>query len=165
MDKIKQLKKNVQAIVRANPNYPIDGVVKSVQNDTCTVEIEKIELSDVRLKATADGEDNLLIIPKVGSRVIMMSVDGSVDNLIVIKVDAASKIRYNENGLEVEIDSTTGKVKVKNESTSLKELFQQLTDILKTIKVFTPAGPSGNPLPDSMIKINQFETDFKTILK
>ena len=165
MDKLKQLKNNFREMVGANPNLPIDGVVKSVQTDTCTVELEGITLSDVRLKSTADGKDNFLIVPKVGSRVLMLSSDGSVDNLTVIKCDVAEKIIYNENGLKVEIDSTDGKIKVQNNTTSLKDLFQQITDILKTLKVFTPAGPSGTPLPDSMAKIIQFETKFKTILK
>ena len=164
-DKIKKLKEQIRGIVGANPNLPLDGVVKSVSGDVCSVEIEGLELSDVRLKTTADGKDNLLIVPKVGSRVLMLSADGSVDNLTVIKCDAASKIIYNENGLEVEIDSETGKVKLSNSTTSLKDLFDQIADILKTLKVFTPSGPSGTPLPDTIAKVVQFETEFKTILK
>lgn len=164
-DKIKKLKQQFREIVGANPNLPLDAVVKSVSGDVCSVEMEGLELSDVRLKTTADGKDNLLVIPKIGSRVLLLSTDGSVDNLTVIKCDSASKIIFNENGLEVEIDSETGKVKLKNNTTSLKELFDQLTDILKTLKVYTPAGPSGTALPESITKINLFETDFKTILK
>lgn len=164
-DKIKKLKEQIRGIVGANPNLPLDGVVKSVSGDVCSVEIEGLELSDVRLKTTADGKDNLLIVPKVGSRVLMLSADGSVDNLTVIKCDAASKIIYNENGLEVEIDSETGKVKLSNSTTTMKDLFDQIADILKTLKVFTPSGPSGTPLPDTIAKVVQFETEFKTILK
>lgn len=164
-DKIAKLKQQLRDLVAANPNLPIDGIVKSVSDDVCSVEIDGFLLSDIRLKASADGTDNLLIIPKIGSRVLMLSSDGTIDNLTVLKCDAASKIIFNENGLQVEIDSEAGKVKIENEETSLKALFEQLTDILKTLKVFTPVGPSGNPLPDSIVKIEQFENDFKTILK
>ena len=164
-DKLAKLKENIRQIVGANPNLLIDGTVTVVDGDKCSVMVNDFEISDVRLKATADGTDHLLIIPKVGSRVLMLSTDGTVGNMTVIKCDVAEKIFYNENGLQVEIDSTTGKVKVQNESTSLKDLFQQLTDLLKQLKVFTPAGPSGTPLPDSIVRIEQFETDFKTILK
>ena len=164
-DKIAKLKQQLRDLVAANPNLPIDGIVKSVSGDVCSVEVDGFLLSDIRLKASADGTDNLLIIPKIGSRVLMLSSDGTIDNLTVIKCDAASKIIFNENGLQVEIDSEAGKVKVQNEETSLKALFVQLTDILKTLKVFTPVGPSGNPLPDSIVKIEQFENDFKAILK
>ncbi|MCC2590364.1 hypothetical protein [Chryseobacterium sp. MFBS3-17] len=164
-DKVAQLKRNLQRIIAANPNLPVDGVVQAVTGDVCTVLVGDLELSDVRLKPTADGEDHLLIIPKTGSRVLMLSADGSIGNLTVIKCDVAEKIIYNENGLQVEIDSTTGKVNVANNVTSLKDLFEQLADILKTLKVYTPAGPSGPPLPDTVAKIVMFENDFKTILK
>lgn len=165
-DKFAQLKENLRAIVKADPNFPIDGIVTKISGDTCSVKLDgDFEISDIRLKATADGTDNLLIIPKIGTRVLMLSTDGTIGNLTVIKCDVAEKIFYNENGLLVEIDSTTGKVKLQNEETSLKSLFEQLTDLLKTLKVFTPAGPSGFPLPATIVKIEQFETDFKTILK
>ncbi|KMQ70244.1 hypothetical protein [Chryseobacterium koreense] len=165
-DKLKQLKANFREIVGANPNFPITAEVLEIDEDTCTVKLPNgLEVPGVRLKATQDGEDNLLIIPKVGSSVLVLSSDGTVDNLTVIKCDVAEKIIFNENGLEVEIDSETKKIKVQNEQTSLKQLFSQLTEILKTLKVFTPVGPSGTPLPDTIAKIIQFENDFKTILK
>ena len=165
-DKIAQLKDNLRKIVKANPNLPIDGIVTKISGDTCSVKLDgDFEISDIRLKATADGTDNLLIIPKIGTRVLMLSTDGTIGNLTVIKCDVAEKIFYNENGLLVEIDSTTGKVKLQNNETSIKTLFQQLVDLMKTLKVFTPVGPSGIPLPDSIVKIEKFETDFKTLLK
>lgn len=165
MDKLSQLKANFQKMAGVNPNYPIDGIVKSIQGDTCTVEVDGLELSDVRLKATADGSDTLLIVPAVDSYVLMLSTDGTIDNLTVIKSDKAQKIIYKENGLEIEIDSTDGKISIKNNSVSLYDLFQKSTDIKKNIKVFTPMGPSGNVLPDVLTKIIDFETSFKQLLK
>lgn len=165
-DKHAQLKENIRKIVAANPNLPIDGIVTAISGDTCSVKFnDGFEISDIRLKATADGSDNLLIIPKVGTRVLMLSTDGTIGNMTVIKCDVAERIFYNENGLLVEIDSKTGKVKIENEHTSVKTLFQDLTDLLKTFKVFTPAGPSGFPLSATIVKIEKFETDFKKILK
>ncbi|SEG39515.1 hypothetical protein SAMN05421847_2191 [Halpernia humi] len=165
-DKIAQLKENIRGIVAANPNLPIDGIVTKIEGDTCSVKLaDGFEISDIRLKATADGENNFLIIPKINSRVLMLSADGTIGNLTMIKCDVAEKIIFNENGLNVEIDSTEGKIKVENDETSFTDLFQQLVDLLKTLKVFTPVGPSGIPLPDSILKIEKFETDFKTILK
>lgn len=166
MDKYKQLKKNIRNIVEANSNLPIDGVVRSIEGDTCTVELsDGFEVSDVRLKATTDGNDHLVVIPKIGSTVLMISTDLSIDNLTVIKCDQASKVVFNENGLNVEIDSSDGKVKIKNAETSLFDIMQDLSTLLKQLKVYTPAGPSGNPLPDSITAIQQFETNFKKILK
>ncbi|ROH98413.1 hypothetical protein EGI16_21500 [Chryseobacterium sp. G0240] len=166
MDKYKKLRQNIQQIVGANPNLPIDGIVKSIEGNTCTVELsDGFEVSDVRLKATTDENDHLLVVPKVGSSVLMISTDLTVDNLTVIKCDQASKMIFNENGLTVEIDSTDGRVKIKNSETSLFDIMQDLTTLLKQLKVYTPAGPSGTPLPDSVVQIQQFETKFKKILK
>ena len=165
MDKLSQLRANFQKMVGANPNYPIDGIVRSIQGDTCTVEIDGLELSDVGLKATADGSDTLLIVPAVDSNVLLLSTDGSIDNLTVIKADKAQKIIFKENGLEIEIDSTDGKISIKNNTVSLYDLFQKSTDIKKNIKVFTTMGPSGNVLPDVLAKIIDFETSFKQLLK
>lgn len=164
-DKIAQLRSNVKKMVGANPNLPIDGIVTKINGDTCSVKIGDFEQSDIRLKATADGKDNLLIIPKIGSRVLMLSTDGTIANLTVIKCDVAERIIFNENGLQVEIDSKSKKVKIENETTGLKDLFQQLTDIFKNLKVYTPVGPSGTPLKDTIVKLEKFESDFKTILK
>ena len=166
MDKYKQLRRNLKEIANVDPNYPIDGVVKSVEGDTCTVSLsDGFEVSDVRLKASVDGNDHLLVFPKVGSTVLMISTDGTIDNLTVIKCDQASKFIFNENGLVIEIDSTDGKVMIKNNQTSLKDLFQKSSDIKKSIKVSTPMGPSGTPLPDVLQMIADFETEFKKLLK
>lgn len=172
MDKYAQLAWNIKEIAARDPRFknafklPINGIVKDVENDTCTVEIRKdFEVSGIKLKSTANKEDNLLVIPKIGSKVTLMSLDGSVDNLCVIKVDAAEKLIFNENGLNIEIDSTDGKVMIKNDNASLFDLLQDLTNLLKQLKVYTSMGPSGTPLPDSILSIEKFETDFKMLLK
>ncbi|MEG0760077.1 hypothetical protein [Chryseobacterium sp.] len=166
MDKHVQLKQQLKDLIDANPNFPIVGVVRSIEGDTCTVEVlEELELSDIRLKATADGNDHLLIIPKIGSNVLMLSSDGTVDNMTVIKCDQASKFIFNENGLQVEIDSEDKKVCIKNNQVSLHDILNDLSTLLQQLKVYTPMGPSGTPLPDSILAIQKFETDFKKILK
>ena len=165
-DKFAQLKENLKAIVKANPNLPLDGIVTKISGDTCSVKLEgDFEISDIRLKVTSDGTDNLLVIPKIGSRVLMLSTDGTIGNLTVIKSDHAEKVFFNENGLKIEIDGSSGKIKIENDTTSLLNIFQDLTNLLKTLKVYTPVGPSGIPLPDTINKLVQFENDFKTLLK
>lgn len=164
-DKIAQLKQNFKVMIGAKPNLPIDGVVTAIDKDTCTVKVGDFEISDVRLKAIANGTDSLLLVPVVGSEVLMLSTDGSVGNLTIIKCDKVSKFIYKENGLVVEINSEDGKVNIQNESVSLKGLFEDLTQILKQFKVFTPNGVSGTPIPNVIQKLNQFETQFKSLLK
>lgn len=165
-DKKKQLKANVRALIAANPNLPITGVVKEITGNTCTVILAGgLEITDVRLKATTDDGNYLLMIPKENTNVLMLSSDGSVDNLTVIKCDVVKQILLKENSLEIDIDTISQKIGIKNNQVDLKDVFADIVDALKTLKVFTPVGPSGIPLPTSITKINKIETDFKKILK
>ena len=92
-DKFAQLKENLKAIVKANPNLPIDGIVTKISGDTCSVKFnDGFELSDIRLKVTATGENSLVMIPEIGSTVLMISTDGTIANLTIIKMDKASEI-------------------------------------------------------------------------
>ncbi len=165
MDKIAELKRRFRDMMPKQGMITIDGVVTAITGDTCSVMVDDIELEDVRLKATANGKDSVLMVPVVGSHVLMISTDGSIDNLTVIKCDQVTKFLYNQNGVAVEIDSESKKISVKNDEINLYQLFEDLTGLLKTLKVSTPVGPSGVPLPDTIAKLNEFETNFKKLLK
>lgn len=168
MDKYKKLS---ELLTRHNSSnwkaMPIfNAVVKSIQGESCTVEVDGLEIDEVRLKATINGEANKIIIePKVGSMVLIGSLTGDLKDLAVLRGDQVSKIIYQQDGLDILIDSTDKKIQVQNGSTSLYEIFQALVDLLKEFKVYTPAGPSGTPLPDTVAAITAFETNFKMILK
>lgn len=165
MDKLSQLKKNLRALVAANANLPIHAKVIESNGDVCTVEIDGMQLTDVRLKSTTGESDGLLLTPTKGSDVTLLSSDGTLDNLMVIKMNKIDKVQSETGDFKMEIDLVAGKVGIKNSTTGLYELFNQLQQLLKNLKVYTPSGPSGTPLPDSIAAIAQFENDFKTILK
>lgn len=167
MTQLTELKKLIRDIVGANPNLPITGVVKAIENDACTVELKGgFAISDVKLKATiSEGDHYLKLVPKVGSTVLIMSLSGGLDNMAVIKVDEVEKIAYSQNGLELLIDSTDKKVSIKNDDCNLVEALTDLVTAIKQLKVFTPVGPSGAPLPNTIAALNAFETKFKKLLK
>lgn len=162
-----EVKTKLREIVGANPNLPIQAFVVSVENDSCTVKVASgLELDGVRLKASINGKENYILQrPKVGSNVILLSITGSLDDLMVIKIDEVENLEISQNGLKILIDSEDGKLQIENDQVSLKGIFQNLTNLLKTLQVYTPSGPSGVPIATSMNKINQFETDFKKLLK
>lgn len=141
--------------------------VKSIQGESCTVAVGDLELTDVRLKATInEASDYLMQIPAVGSMVLCGDMSGGdLREVCVLKIDKLEKLVLKQSGLDVLIDTTDGKIHIENEGTGLLQLFNALADILKTLKVFTPAGPSGTPLPTTITKIQQFETNFKQLLK
>lgn len=164
MDKFKQLKRQLRGVNGEAPVNLIFGTVKSVDGDTCTLLVQDFELTDVRLKSTTGEENRMVVFPQVGSHVTCISADGSIDNLTIIKVDKVAKIEIKEDDFFVEINTEHKKVGFGNADTSLYKLMDDLQSLLKQLKVYTPSGPSGTPLPDSVVRIEKFESDFKKLL-
>lgn len=168
-DKIAEIKKQLQEVVGANPNYPIVATVTKVEGETCSIKlVSGLSLSDVKLSATVSESDNYLLLePAVGSDVLVLSGDGTLMNLYVIKVDQIAKFKFSQNGLTVDFDSTDKKVKIENESVSLKKLFDDLVNIITNLKVnvITEDAPSGTITPDVVALLNQFSTSVNGLLK
>lgn len=167
MADLSEIKKLIREIVGDQSNLPIPAIVRSIEGDSCTVELSSgLIIDDVKLKATiTEGDNYMRLIPKVNTKVLLLSLSGDVENIAVIKVDQAQKFEYSQEGLKVIIDSEDSKVTIQNGSTSLKQVFEQLADLLKEFKVNTPSGPSTNILPDTLVAILDFQTKFNQILK
>lgn len=166
-DKLSEIKSKLKEVVGANPNYPITGTVTIINGETCSVKlVSGLVISDVRLKATvSEGDDYLLLEPVIGSEVLMLSSDGTLSNLSVIKVDKVAKFTFSQSGLKVVFDSTDKKVNIENANANFKEILTDLATLLKQLKVFTPNGPSGVPLPPTITAITQFESKVNQLFK
>jgi hypothetical protein len=167
MDTPAEIKALLKKIVGANSNLPITGEVVSVQGESCTVKlVSGLELTDVKLKPIISGQkDFILLTPKVGSSVIMLSSTGDLNSLTVIKADQFEKIEIAQGGLAILVDSADSKISIKNDQVTLKEIWTDLVAVLKELKVHTPMGPSGTPLPDSVLAIQNVETKINQLLK
>lgn len=165
MDTAAEIKKALIELIGANPNLPITATVVSVQGDTCTIKLlSELVLSDVRLNATiSDDIDTLLITPKVGSEVMVMSQTGKLSGLVVIKIDSVEKIKYKKGDFEFEVNGTTGKVTLKKTGANFGLLINNLIDTISGLVIMTPSGP-GSISPTSVAKLNQIKTKFNTIL-
>jgi len=163
---LEEIRRHLKEIVDAKDNAPFTAKVINVADDTCSIElVSGLQIDDVKLKSSTGSDNYLLLIPKLQTQVTVISYTGTVDNLTVIKIDEVEKIVYKQAGLDIEIDSTDNKIKIANDSVSLKDILDALTGLLKQFKVFTPVGPSGTPLPDTIVKITQVETKFNQLLK
>ena len=172
MDDVKKLVEVLKMGVGGNNNIPfIIGTVESIDGDKCSVnygsENNITTLGDVRLKATigSDTGNYLLVVPKVGSMVTLGSTSGDYNDLCVVKVDEIDHIEILQNGLKILVDGNDGRVSIKNSGADLLDIFNQLVQILQQLKVFTPSGVSGTPVPDSMVQIEYFKTSFQALLK
>lgn len=88
MRNIDDIKDAIRAIskVRDGGVLHFVGKVKSVEGETCTVEVEGVEIDEVRLTAVNDGTgEKLLITPKTGSYVLMTDLSGGeLRDLVVV---------------------------------------------------------------------------------
>jgi hypothetical protein len=166
MDKYSKFVETLQKGILPPSAVPLMvATVKSVEGETCTIAIGKMELSEVRLKSAIDDKtDRLLITPKKDTKVLVGSLTGDYKDLVVLKVDEMECLEYNQDGLKILIDSKTKKLTIENDQVNLKSILQSLSDLLKDFKVNTPSGPSVSVLPDTMTAILQFENDFKQLL-
>ena len=79
--------------------------------------------------------------------------------------DAATFLITASEIEEVVLLSTGGNVQISNGTVSLYSLMGDLMQIITNLKVHTPAGPSTGLLPESLLALNAFETNFKSLLK
>jgi hypothetical protein len=165
MSKSAEIKKALIEALGANPNLPITAEVVSVEDNTCTVKlVSELVLSDVRLCATiSEDADSFVLVPKVGSEVVLISQTGKLSGLMVIKVDAIETIKYKKGTFEFIIDGTTGKVTLKKQGANFGVLINELIDAISTAQIITPTGP-GSINPTTVAQLTQIKAKFNLIL-
>lgn len=174
--------------------YPAEVVSVAESTCTVRLLASGLEVEDVRLVADVDASDFFRLKPKPGSTVLVGCVENDVANLYVAQcaeVDVAEVVIGEllvtmEDGrllakaqnceVEVQTDKVTirqagttielqgGRVKISNGTVSLKDLFSDLTTLLNTFIVLTPAGPSTALGPNSVVALAQLSVKFNQLL-
>jgi len=125
MDKYSEIKRKIRAI--ATGSAPISGdatvflaEVKSVAGAKCSVQLDELVLTDVRLTSViGDDKKQIVIAPKVGSVVLVACLSSSLNNLVVIQYSEVDNIIINggANGgltntpeLKKQLDKLTARV-------------------------------------------------------
>ena len=138
-----RLIRNIRKAVGPAPLTVYQGIVASVEGITCTVTFGSLNVSGIRLRASmADNDSQILIVPKVGSAVIVCSLSGDFADLAVISVDEVESIEINGGRLGglVNIEDLTAKI---NE---LVDAFNSHTHLIPTGGVVCGSYPNGSPV-------------------
>lgn len=136
--------------------------VTSVDDTTCSAEYDGFELEDIRLYAIIDT--SLCVLkPKVGSKILVASIDGSIENLYVLKCQEYETVRYQVEQTSLQIDS--GGVSIQKGSESLRALMLDFITLIKSLKLATPAGPTTQIVYPTALQIQQLENRVKDLLK
>lgn len=114
MDQYRRLRDNLMQMMGAGKEITIwQGIVKSVEGTTCTVTFGTLDVEGVRLRASlAENESHLLIVPKVGTAVVVGSLSNDLSLLVVLAVDEVESITINGGKLGglINIESLTQKI-------------------------------------------------------
>lgn len=127
--------------------------VVSVQGDTCTVNIDGLELSDIRLTpTTTERDDTLLLTPAIDSFVLVGSLSGDLNNLCVLASDTLASLELTIGTIGVFIDKEGvvlnggklgGLVKLEDLTKKINVLENQLNQLKNILKGWTPAPNDG----------------------
>ena len=80
MDIYSQIKQKIRNIAGSGSNnMPVmfTAQVKNLSGETCTVMLDELPITDVRLRAVINGKsEKILITPKIGSYVLVTDLSG-----------------------------------------------------------------------------------------
>lgn len=173
------------------------GWVKSVEGKTCTVLLDSsdLEVEEVSLVADVDAESYFVVVPKLGSRVLVGMVENDIATMYVVqcaqvdslecvisnvsfKVDEDTvSLKKGAAGVLIEGDNVTisqgkvvckladTKVEISNGSISLGALFGDLVTLLNSFSVLTSTGPSAGLNPSTTVLLAQLQTKLNLFLK
>lgn len=114
MDQYRRLRDNLMQMMGFGKEITIwQGIVKSVEGTTCTVTFGTLDVEGVRLRASlAENESHILIVPKVGTSVVVGSLSNDLSLLVVLAVDEVESITINGGKLGglINIESLTQKI-------------------------------------------------------
>lgn len=113
MDEYRRLQELLRGAGGGRETTLYQGVVKSVEGQTCTVTVGQVDVPGVRLKASeTEDKGRMLVTPKVGTAVTMGSLSGDMAELVVVQVDHVERIEVNGGllGGLVNIEELTAKI-------------------------------------------------------
>ncbi len=132
MSNIDEIREAIKAIAGKSQQIIIPAKVKNTDKAkyTCTVEFEGIELEDVRLTAVNNSETKSVIIPAVGSDVLIGFVGGSDTDAVVLAYSQIDEMIINSDKITLGNEQTAEKT-LKGES--LKNMLNNMIIHLQTM--------------------------------
>lgn len=101
--------------------------VNAVDGDTCSVELDGLTLTDVRLRAVVNGENSkILVTPETGSYVLVADLAGDLSQLVVVGYSEVKKITIDAtaatDGIVINGGNNKGLIKIEKLTQKLNEL-------------------------------------------
>ena len=124
MEPLSEIRKSIQGMVKGTGKAGcFTAKVKAVDGDTCSVELDGLTLTDVRLRAVVNGENSkILVTPETGSYVLVADLSGDFSQLAVVGYSEVEKIEVDADNIVFNGGDNNGLVKIKELTDRLNEL-------------------------------------------
>ena len=129
MDPLSEIKESIKKIASTGGMFrAFTAKVKSVNGETCTVELEGITLTDVRLRAVVNDENSkILVTPKTDSYVLVVDLAGNLSQLAVVGYSEVEKIEVDTDKIIFNGGNNNGLVKIEELTNKLNELSRAIS--------------------------------------
>lgn len=136
MDDFSRIKRSIRKIAGHREMLYV-GRVKSVEGETCTVQVDDLTLSDVRLRAVVNGkESKMLITPACGSYVTMIDLGDAMTDLLVIAYSEIEKVEIACDKVIFNGGNNGGLI-------NIEKLTKKLNDLANDLRTHTHTCPNG----------------------
>lgn len=124
MDPLSEIKESIKKMTsKGGAGIVFTAKVKSVDGETCNVELEGITLTDVRLRAVVNGENSkILVTPKTDSYVLVVDLAGNLSQLAVVGYSEVEKIEVDTDKIIFNGGNNEGLIQIKKLTDKLNEL-------------------------------------------
>lgn len=152
MSRVQDIKDAIRAIAGRGRGGQLllVGVVKTVDGESCTVDVSGLELDEVRLTAANDGaEGKLLITPAEGSVVLLTDLSGGeLRDIAVVGYTKVEKIEATCEQITLNGGKNGGLVNIEQ----LKQWMQNVESDFQTLKGLLQTSPiAGNGAPAAIV--------------
>lgn len=165
------------------------GTVKTVDTGQGTILVEFAQLeteATCTVLVPTTGTNNVFYLPTVGTQVVCWLESGKnlalgcvfseadpvpdeVDENTEVRQFGKSILTLKDSSSKIENDQVSielagNKASLKNSSTGLKAILNDILTAIKTLTVSTAVGPSGTPLPPTIQKVTTLEQNVNNLL-
>lgn len=152
MSRTQEIKEAIRAIIGKGNGGSLFlvGEVKSVDGESCTVDVAGLEIDEVRLTAVNDGGDGkLLITPKEGSMVLLADMSGgTLRDLAMVGFTNVEKIEATCDSIELNGGGNGGLVNIEALTQKINELVQAFNSHTHPVETKgTAAAQAGTAAP------------------
>lgn len=147
MNELSQIKESIRKIASQNCSQMVfTAKVESVDGEKCSVSVDGLTITDVRLRSVINGENSkILITPEQDSYVMVIDLSGGhFSNLAVIGYSQIEKIEIDANDkIILNGGNNHGLVKIEELTQKLNSIERDINNLKSVFSYWTPASNDG----------------------